>query len=237
MIAILLLFLQFTVPMHTGALASSSGSPVLPTANLLAAYQGGSISSSPATSWPDLSSNANFLTSSGASAPVWTASQTPHNNPAVTFDGTDNYFSAHAVIACTSSCTIYFLFKPTAVTAKQSLTSSVAGLALVYAINASAHQAAELQANSVIGTDTTTLTAGTWYRLAFSWDGTNWKFYVNGTLTSSGANAKTISSPIDQIGANISGSSPLEFINGQIGFLAFYSGAYNTAVDTYEATL
>jgi hypothetical protein len=168
---------------------------------------------------------------------VWAANQTPHNNPAVTFDGVDNYFDS-AAIPITTDGTVYMLVKLSSVTVKQSLTSNQGAGAIVYAINASGMQTAELQQTSSIGTDVTALSAGTWYRLAFSWSGgANWKFYVNGVLTNSGTNATSISAGINRIGANTSGGSAVEFFNGQVGFLGFYSGAYDSAVDTYMAAL
>jgi hypothetical protein len=130
------------------------------------------------------------------------------------------------------------LVKLTSVSAKQSLTSSDGGGTIVYAITSAGLQTAERQQTSAIGTDVTTLSTGTWYRLAFSWSGgANWKFYVNGVLTNSGTNATTISNGINRIGANFSSGSPVEFFNGKVGFIGFASGAYDSAVDTYMGSL
>jgi hypothetical protein len=222
-----------------------SAGGVVPATNLLSAYLPSSLSSSPVTSWTDYHAGTRNLTSAGTSAPVWAASQTPHGNPAVTFDGTDNYFgvSTSAIpIGSNGSSqtdgTIYMLVKFASVSAKQSLTSNTGGAALVYAITSGALQTAELQQTSSIGTDVTTLSAGTWYRLAFSWSGgTNWKFYVNGVLTNSGTTATSFGNGLNTIGANFSGSTAVEFFDGQVGFLGFYSGAYDSAVDSYMAAL
>jgi hypothetical protein len=215
-----------------------SAGGVVPATNLLSAYLPSSLSSSPVTSWTDYHAGARNLTSGGTSAPVWAANQTPHNNPAVTFDGTDNYFGTSAVIPITTDGTIYMLVKFASVSAKQSLTSSDAGAALVYAITSAGLQTAELQQTSAIGTDVTTLSTGTWYRLAFSWSGgANWKFYVNGVMTNSGSNPTTIPNGINRIGANFSGATAVELFDGKVGFLGFYSGAYDSAVDTYMAAL
>jgi hypothetical protein len=217
----------------SGKLASNGGAPpTLPTTNQLSAYDGNSLSATPVAAWTDAGPTGANLAATGTAQPTWAANQIGTNG-AVTFNGTTNVMSTSAAIACATSCTMYALLKP-ASTAKQVITANDGGGALNFAFS-SAHQVMDYQQTANIGTDTATLSNGTWYRLAMSYTGGVWQFYVNGTMTASGTSSQIPPGNITRIGANYSGGSPTEFLNAQVALLYFYSGGYNSAVDTYIA--
>jgi hypothetical protein len=220
----------------SGKLASNGAAPpTLPTTNQLSGFDGNSLSATPVAAWTDAGPTGANLAATGTAQPTWAANQIGTNG-AVTFNGTANVMSTAVSIPCVNSCTIYTLFKPAVVNVKQVFTAQSAGAGISYGITSTGNQVLDVQQTANIGTDTTALVAGTWYRLAATWTGGSWSFHVNGALTSSGTSGASVTNPVNQIGSNSNGTGTnSEFLNGSVALLYFYSGAYNPAVDTYMA--
>ena len=68
---------------------------------------------------------------------------------------------------------------------------------------------------------TTPFRAGTWYRVAASWDGTNWKLYVNGRLESSQVSTATLPMTFDRVFVGAVGGAS-GFMTGAIDDLRIY---------------
>lgn len=211
----------------------SGGSSVLPTTNLQAWWKADSLSASPVTSWLDSSSNGINLTND-SSAPVWTANQI-NGLPAVTFNGNTDFFHTSAAITYGGAISLYMVYKPATVTVSQAMTcNATGGIAAAYQINASSKQEFDLQGTTNLGTSSTSLTAGTWYELAVTFNGTSTAFYLNGVADGGGSVSSSSFDPINAIGTNFASGAPYSFAHGQLAELAIYnSSTYQPAVHTY----
>lgn len=223
---------QFTVPSHTGALASA-GAPALPTTNLQAWWKADSLSASPVTSWLDSSSNGVNLTKD-SSSPVWTANQI-NGLPAVTFNGSTDFFHCSAGLSYGGAISLYAIFKPNTVSALQTFVANATGqLSFDYAIGSTALPQADYQLTTALGAANTPLTAGTWYELAVTYDGSNSAFSLNGVADGGAAVSASGFDEINAVGTNWVGGAPLALLNGQLAELAIYNtGTYQSAVHTY----
>lgn len=78
---------------------------------------------------------------------------------------------------------------------------------------------------AVIGTATTTLSTGTFYKIVVTYDGTNYAFFVNNVADGSGSNAQTFSDPVRYLGVRSLVSEPFA------GFIA-HQGLYDVAINS-----
>jgi hypothetical protein len=222
---------QFTVPSHTGALASA-GAPALPTTNLQAWWKADSLSASPVTAWADSSVNGVNLTKD-SSSPVWTASQI-NGLPAVTFNGSTDYFHTSAAINYSGVISVYAIFKPAVVNSSQSFMSNATGArSASLQINNSGLQELDYQITTNLGTSNTPLTAGVWCELGVTYDGSNSHYYLNGVADGGASVSASGFDPINALGTGWN-AGIFSQLHGQLAeFVIYNSGTYQSAVHTY----
>ncbi len=152
-------------------------------------------------------------------------------NHALDFDGADDDIIVSGFAASTGSWTYEFLFSPT-----NTLTSADAREDLIYYSTGSRpHITFNRQGDGSIGihtniggagqditTTTTSWTAGTWYHLAFSYDGTAVKAYVNG-IEENSLNVSGASNAASTL--NIGSTGSANFFSGQMDEVRIWSVA------------
>ena len=211
---------------------AATGGP-LPTANLAGWYKADSLSASPVTTWTDSSAAANNLTA--VASPTWAASQI-NGLPAVTLNGTSQYFTGLSPANPNpAAISIYAIVKPASVTTNQALVGNIVGTGnFLYGLNPSGTQEADQQQQAVIGSSTTALTAGTWYEIAVTYDGSTVHFYRNGSADGSTAASYTFGTGPNALGAAYNGTSIVKFFDGEVAELVVYNTAtYQPSVHSY----
>ncbi|MDW3194901.1 MAG: LamG-like jellyroll fold domain-containing protein [Cytophagales bacterium] len=152
-------------------------------------------------------------------------------NHALDFDGADDDIIVSGFAASTGSWTYEFLFSPTS-----TLTSADAREDLFYySTGGRPHITFNRQGNGSIGihtdiggsqqditTTTTTWTSGTWYHIAFSYDGTAVRAYVNGTEENS-LNVSEASNAASTL--NIGSAGSTNYFAGQMDEVRIWSVA------------
>ncbi|MCU1251546.1 MAG: Concanavalin A-like lectin/glucanase superfamily [Edaphobacter sp.] len=211
---------------------SSSGAITPPpSTNMAVWYKADSLSSSPVATWAD--SSASGLNLTGVASPTWATSQL-NGKPGVTLNGSSQYFTLSS-IPSGPPISIYVVFKPTTVGATGAFVASYMGTGeLFYGINDSGKQELDVAQSSAIGTSSTTLSAGTWYEGAMTYDGSTAKFYLNGVADGSASGSATFFAGITSIGTSYSGSSLTKGCNCEFAEVLIYNTAtYQPSVHTY----
>lgn len=185
---------------NTGSNTGACGTSLSGT---FADWWAGSLSSSPVSSWTDSSSGGNTLT--GAGSPTWASNTFGAGLPGVTFNGTaTQYFSTavqlptsgnrlaigmYGVVHLNSASTPMVLFGNHAVNGPPLLQ-----------INNSHLLEYDQENLHLLCQSVSTLTNGNSYEFAVTYDGTNCKVYINGTLDSTGTNTQSTASGFDTVG-------------------------------------
>lgn len=192
----------------------------------------------PVTSWPDASDN-DFDASQATSGNRATYQTNEINgHPCVRFDGTDDWMSCDAP-ADTKPFTAFALVKRAADGSYTAIISAYdplfggADQGMEWRINPTGHQELVQPGVALIGTSTTAIPAGTWVKLAVTYDGSgNYTFYLGGAADGTGTNDHTfVAGAKTAIGAFGLGS--VEFFNGDMAVV----GKYNSVIAGDDWTL
>lgn len=163
--------------------------------------------------------------------------------PVYTFNGYSTaYATPNAISAATGALlkklTIFVVFKPSFVNAYQNFLCGQSNGSLQFVINPSAHFEVISSGVTIIGTDSNTLSAGTWYQANCTYDDSTgaFAFRVAQAAGASGTNAQTISVPSGAVGYNPSGS--IQFLGGDLAELIVYDRVLSpTEIANVEAYL
>jgi hypothetical protein len=172
---------------------ASSTCTALPSTNLNLDLYAGSLSTSPFSSWPDISGNSNTATMTGS--PTWANNTFGTGLAGATFNGSTQYGIVPASYTTLNYTQFYAVVKWTSNSANQALAGGTgsAYYTLGYDVDSTGHLRILNEGVTAIATSTGTLTSGTAADIAMLYSKTteNWSIYINGTLDSSGTFAGT----------------------------------------------
>jgi hypothetical protein len=225
-----LLLLQSATFFNQNVRPSGGSGP--PLTSLLAWYKADSLSATPVPSWTDSSGNGHTMVNvTTADQPTWSASQI-NGLPALGLNGSTQSLGTLTVIPYSGNVSIYVVWKCAAVAGTNDFDSSASGQTFVYRINAG-HQEALYQGVAVLGVGTATVTNGTWYKSAVTYNQTSGAgaLYLNGVADGTFTSVQTIPQGIDVL---FNSGNVNEYFNGQVAEVLIYStSTYQAAVDTY----
>ncbi|HEV2463535.1 MAG TPA: LamG-like jellyroll fold domain-containing protein [Acidobacteriaceae bacterium] len=178
----------------------------------------------------------NMLTSN-SSGPTFLTNQL-NSLPAVSFPGTSAGRMTIQYPVGLNQSTTFVVFNPASFSAYCDFFSGATGALLLRFNQTTAHLDLEKTFTSTIATDTTTLTASTWYGATVTYDGVgtgNYAFRVNGAASSSGTNLVAITANTSSVAYNQQGTN--EDFNGSIAEIIVYNRVLTsgeiTTVESY----
>jgi hypothetical protein len=176
-----------------------------------------------------------ILTALNTPGPTYNTAQL-NSLPAVTFPGSTVGEMAIQYPVTLKQSTTFVVFKPSTVTAIGIFDGGATG-AMQLRTTPSGFLEMDKDFVSIIATDTTALTAGTWYQADVTYDGIstgNWGFRVDRAAGASGTNLLSITAATSSFGYSAQSASPFF---GQIAEIIVYgrvlSGAEITTVENY----
>jgi hypothetical protein len=178
--------------------------------------------------WHDQSGNQDNATS--ATGATFTTNAINTSLPALVFPGTTaGRYSLANSINCQSACTLFAVFKTPASGATGVFFSGPYG-AITFAVTSAYHVYMDDSVHTITGTNT--LSASTWYIIAWTYDNTthDWALYENGTLDSSGTTSLSSLNQNETVFGYNAGPGSSDLV-GSVAATAIYPGLAMTAAN------
>ena len=182
------------------------------------------------SSWQDISGNNNHATQATDTSKPTFKTNILKGKPIIRFDGGDSLNLASAIGA--SPCSIYFVLKPSQISAGTIIAGNAAG---AFQIRFSSLGKIDLLKSgvAVFATSTTILSTTNYSFLTVTYSNPNYTFRLNGAADGSGSSAQTMNG-VNRIAINYDGGN----YNGDIAELIVYNAVLSdTDRDTVESYL